>query len=326
MYNWRNFLTMTPATFSIPNATVAGATDSSDEYYLRNPDTAVAADHSEVVIIRKNNQPFSIRNNVHLVRHLTQLLREPKTLTDLAAASGISTAELAPVMNFLTREQIVSQGTREQLDRILAPPAEPVSEIVSGRHLVVGLSGAVQTAVTLPLLLTLKRCFARQIDVILTTDAQRFITADALSSFGFSVWTGIFDETHALSVPHIVLAERADAVLILPASAHTIHRLATGECSDLLSLVVSATTAPVIVAPAMNPRMLAYLPIRRNIELLREAGLYVVEPSMALEVSNIDDTDRQFFSGVGLGEPSRAIVMLEAILSLHKPAVAALGG
>ena len=135
-------MTTPSATIPAPDATVSEASDSPDKYYLRNPDTVVTGDNSVVVVIRKNNQPVAIRNNVQLVLLLAQLLREPKQLTDLAAGTGMSIADLAPVVECLTREDIVSHGSREQMDQILTPPEESRAESVSRRHLVVGLSGA----------------------------------------------------------------------------------------------------------------------------------------------------------------------------------------
>lgn len=300
-----------------PEITCAGAGQSPELYYLRNPETAITVHRAAILIVRKDSRTSSIRSNVQLIALLARELRQPRRLEELASATGVRSADLLPMMEFLVHHQVVCCGSHEELQRLLTRPPTRISERAAKRRLVVGLSGAVHSAVALPWLLTLKQHFASKIDLVLTESARHFVTSEALTSFGFTVWTDVFGDTRSCSVPHIALADQTDMVLIFPASAHTIHRLATGECSDLLSLTVAATSAPVVVAPAMNPQMLAFLPIQQNIERLRQAGLYVLEPSLAIEVSTLDETGDLSFSGVGLDQ-MKQISMLEAILSSHE--------
>jgi phosphopantothenoylcysteine synthetase/decarboxylase len=117
------------------------------------------------------------------------------------------------------------------------------------------------------------------------------------------------------NVPHIALATRADIVLVAPASAHTIHRLASGSCSDLLSLTVAATRAPVVVVPAMNSAMLSCRAVERNIARLKSDGFYVVEPGLGFEVSNTSDGNLGF-CGAAVNERNVAMV-LRGVLNLH---------
>ena len=86
---------------------------------------------------------------------------------------------------------------------------------------------------------------------------------------------------------HVHLASRAEIIAVIPASAHALQRLATGACSDLLSLTVAATKAPVVLFPAMNANMWRHRAIARNVAQLRADGCYVVEPGPGFEVSTI---------------------------------------
>src|SRR3989442_15074440 len=81
------------------------------------------------------------------------------------------------------------------------------------------------------------------------------------------------------------LAKRAELVLVLPATARTLFRLAHGVCDDLLSLVVCATEAPVVVVPSMNPVMWRNPAVQRNVDLLRRGGRFIVEPGPGWEVA-----------------------------------------
>src|SRR5207249_11528339 len=98
--------------------------------------------------------------------------------------------------------------------------------------------------------------------------------------YGLPVWVDRFEARDGVNVPHMWLASRADVILIA-ATAHTIHRLATGACSDLLSLVVAATRAPIVIAPSMNPLMASQPAVARNSGQLRRVGYYVAEPGLA---------------------------------------------
>ena len=115
--------------------------------------------------------------------------------------------------------------------------------------------------------------------VVLTANAARFVTAltfQALS--GNPVRSGLWDESAEAAMGHIELARWADEVLIAPASADLIARLAHGHADDLLTTLCLATAAPVRVAPAMNQQMWAHPATQANLALLRERGVRVLGP------------------------------------------------
>jgi phosphopantothenoylcysteine decarboxylase/phosphopantothenate--cysteine ligase len=117
------------------------------------------------------------------------------------------------------------------------------------------------------------------VTVVMTKEAQELIRPIVFQSLsGHKVYAGLFDLPEAWEVEHISLAEKADLVLVAPATANIIAKLACGICDDFLSCVVCATKAPVLVAPAMNENMLRHRITQENIKKLKAIGYKFVEP------------------------------------------------
>ena len=115
---------------------------------------------------------------------------------------------------------------------------------------------------------------------ILTRAAQQFVTplvAGALS--GERVFTDLFDPTTEFDVGHIRLAREADLIVVAPATADLLAKMAGGHADDLASTVLLATDRPILVAPAMNPRMWEHPATRRNLARLAGDGVAVVGPN-----------------------------------------------
>src|SRR5436190_3851031 len=114
---------------------------------------------------------------------------------------------------------------------------------------------------------------------ILTREAQEFITrlsASALS--GQRVHTDLFDPAVEFDVGHIRLAREADLVIVAPATADLMAKMAHGSADDLASAVLLTTDATVLIAPAMNPSMWARAATRRNLAILMQDGIFIVGP------------------------------------------------
>ncbi|MGC5328741.1 bifunctional phosphopantothenoylcysteine decarboxylase/phosphopantothenate--cysteine ligase CoaBC [Brevibacillus sp. SYSU BS000544] len=119
--------------------------------------------------------------------------------------------------------------------------------------------------------------------VILTDSAQKFIqplTFQALSHH--PVYTDTFTEPNAQVISHIDLADRADLVIIAPATANTIGKLANGIADDMLTTTLLATKAPVMIAPAMNVNMYQHPAVQANMERLVQFGYHFIEPGEGL--------------------------------------------
>lgn len=118
-----------------------------------------------------------------------------------------------------------------------------------------------------------------EVRVVLTANAARFVTAltfQALS--GHAVRTSLWDESAEAAMGHIELARWAEEILIAPATADLIARLAHGRADDLLSTLCLAAAAPVSVAPAMNQQMWAHAATQANLAVLRQRGVRVFGP------------------------------------------------
>ena len=122
-----------------------------------------------------------------------------------------------------------------------------------------------------------------EIQVVMTRRAQEFIAPLTFAALtGQKVITGLFG-SEALSnvesaIEHIAVAQRIDALVIAPATADVIAKLAHGVADDFLTTLYLATTAPVIVAPAMNVNMWEHAVTRENVQILRNRGVRVVTP------------------------------------------------
>ena len=135
-----------------------------------------------------------------------------------------------------------------------------------------------------------------------------------------NTWVDAFDRRDGVHVPHVVLGQSADCLLVMPASAACCCRLAQGACSDLLSLTVSATTAPVVVVQVMNTAMWNHAAVQRNIQLMRDDGMYVVEPSLIFAAAELNDHGEPMYGGAGTFWRGALGVMhtLEAAMEHHR--------
>jgi phosphopantothenoylcysteine decarboxylase / phosphopantothenate---cysteine ligase len=148
----------------------------------------------------------------------------------------------------------------------------------TGRRVVLGVSGGIACYKSCTLARRLTEAGAR-VDVILTRGAAEFVrplTFEALT--GRPALGSLWEPGGALS--HVRLGQQADLVLVAPATAHLIARMAQGLADDLLTTLLLASTAPVLLAPAMNDEMYAHPQTRANLERLRARGVSVVGPEV----------------------------------------------
>ncbi len=187
-------------------------------------------------------------------------------------------------------------------------------------HLVLALTGSVVSGLMAPFVLSLGHSqFHQRLDLIVTPSARKFVQAELFEYYGIRTWTDPFARREGVPVPHILLGKSADLVLVMPATADSIRRLATGSCEDLLSLVVAATDAPVVVAPCMNTAMWNHPAVRRNVDQLRADGSYVIEPSFFFEAAELVHGAKPGYgmTGVFWGGPASLMDALTSVLELH---------
>lgn len=156
---------------------------------------------------------------------------------------------------------------------------QPVSRLpLDGKTVVLGVTGSIAAYKAADLASKLVQAGA-SVDVIMTTAATEFVGVSTFEALTHRpVTTGLWQAHTELSIDHVALALRADCVLIAPATANTVAKLALGIADDPLTATVLATGAPVIVAPAMDADMFASAATQRNIEVLTGDGVLVAGP------------------------------------------------
>ena len=152
--------------------------------------------------------------------------------------------------------------------------------MLKGKNIVLGVTGGIACYKAAALASALVKQHA-QVQVIMTENAAKFVSPITFEQLtGRKALTDTFDRNFQHSVEHIAVADRADFVLIAPATANIIAKLAHGLADDMLSTTVLACRCPKAVAPAMNTNMYENPVTRDNLETLRRYGWEVVEPAV----------------------------------------------
>jgi phosphopantothenoylcysteine decarboxylase/phosphopantothenate--cysteine ligase len=193
-------------------------------------------------------------------------------------------------------------------DLLIDPPD------LAGRRIVLGLSGGIACYKSAELLRLLVKAGA-QVRVAMTEGACRFITPETMQALsGQPVCTEIWDAREPNGMPHINLTRGADAILVAPATADLMARLAQGRADDLLTLTclarpwgVGERPVPLVLAPAMNREMWAHAATQRNVAQLRADGAQVLAV----------DSGPQACGEIGDGRmPEPAVILAELIAAL----------
>ena len=178
--------------------------------------------------------------------------------------------------------------------------------MLTGKKIVVGVTGGIAAYKACDLVSRLKKRGA-QVRVVLTEHACQFVqplTFETLS--GNPAYTDSFDRKYEIG--HVALAKWADLLLIAPATANCMAKMACGIADDLLSTTCLAVRCPVLVAPAMNSAMWRNPATQANLELLRSWGVRFVGPEAGHLACGDDDVGR-------MSEPEQIVEAVEAILN-----------
>ncbi|MFH1102930.1 MAG: bifunctional phosphopantothenoylcysteine decarboxylase/phosphopantothenate--cysteine ligase CoaBC [Pseudomonadota bacterium] len=149
---------------------------------------------------------------------------------------------------------------------------------IAGKNIVLGVCGGIAAYKSVELLRLLIKESA-SVWVMMTQNARRFVgpvTFEALS--GHPVCSDLFNSRDESAMKHIRWAETADAVVIAPATANMIGKIAGGIGDDALSTFVLAVTSPVLVCPSMNSNMYQSAAVQRNLGILKNDGFFIIEP------------------------------------------------
>ena len=156
--------------------------------------------------------------------------------------------------------------------------------MLAGKNILIGVTGGVGAHYIPELLGQLRLRHLALVQVMMTPAATRFVSPLTLAvASGGRVWTDVFDEAKRSPLAHIQLAQMADYVLIAPATANSIAKFAHGLGADIVSLTVLATSAPVILAPAMHETMWTNPVVRENVARLQARGYHIIEPEVGLQ-------------------------------------------
>lgn len=177
--------------------------------------------------------------------------------------------------------------------------------MLRGREIILGVGGGISAYKSAELIRRLQED-GFLVTVVPTRASQNFVGSATWSALtGREVHDDLWANPH--SVPHIHLAKRCDAIVVAPTTADLLARIASGRADDLLTNIILASTAPLILVPAMHPEMWQNQAVQANVEVLRSRGIFVVEP----------DEGRMTGSDVGVGrypESSKIINSLHSAL------------
>ena len=188
---------------------------------------------------------------------------------------------------------------------------------LSGKHILLGVSGGIAAFKTPMLVRQLVQAGAL-VQVVMTENAHHFVTATTLQAVsGHAVRDDLWDQAAEAAMGHIELARWADHILIAPATAGTISRLANGDASDLLTTLCLASNAPMSLAPAMNQQMFAHPAVQRNLATLRSDGWQIIGP----------DSGDQACGDTGPGRMSEPQALVQALsASAAEPVLCSMSG
>ncbi len=195
----------------------------------------------------------------------------------------------------------------------------PVDATLKGKEVIVAVCGGIAVYKVCDIVSKLVQAGAG-VTVVMTPDAARFVTPltfEALS--GRAVRTNTFDLSAANDPQHISLTEKADLMLVAPATNTTLAKVAAGLCDDLVSLMVCAAACPVVFCPAMNHRMWDHPICQDNVAKLSQLGYTFIGPEQGwLACRNV---------GPGrLTEPAKIIARVKEMLTVPGSMPPAVGG
>jgi len=149
---------------------------------------------------------------------------------------------------------------------------------VKAKNIILGVTASIAIYQACELLRRLREArFA--VTVIQTRESEELIKPVVFASLsGNKVYRGLFETPEAWDIEHVSLARKADLILVAPATANIIAKIAGGICDDMLTCAVCATKAPVLIAPAMNTNMYNNKITQANIAKLKSLGYKFVEP------------------------------------------------
>ncbi|TNH09239.1 bifunctional phosphopantothenoylcysteine decarboxylase/phosphopantothenate--cysteine ligase CoaBC [Testudinibacter sp. TR-2022] len=183
---------------------------------------------------------------------------------------------------------------------------------LNGKRIVVGISGGIAAYKSIELIRLLRKSHA-EVRVVLTEAATHFVTPLTLQAISANpVADSLLDPQAELAMGHIELAKWADCIVIAPATADLLARLAVGMANDLLTTICLASAAPILLAPAMNQQMYRQTIVQQNLSSLQQRGLKLIGPNDGEQACGDVGTGR-------MSEPHEIFNHIQTALSSEQP-------
>ena len=252
--------------------------------------------------IRQLDDDVKRRLRLRAARHGRSMEEEARHLLALHLATGPAAT--------VTPQRAIAEAARGPEIKDSGAPAPRERHVgLSGKRILLVIGGGIAAYKSLDLIRRLKER-GTAVRVVMTRAAQEFVTPLAAGAIaGERVHTDLFDAGTEFDIGHIRLARDTDLIVVAPATADLMAKMAGGHADDLASTVLLATDRPVLIAPAMNPRMWAHPATRRNLAQLSADGIAVVGP-------NAGEMAERGESGTGrMAEPLEIAAAAEALLA-----------
>ncbi|MCS5591399.1 MAG: bifunctional phosphopantothenoylcysteine decarboxylase/phosphopantothenate--cysteine ligase CoaBC [Gammaproteobacteria bacterium] len=154
---------------------------------------------------------------------------------------------------------------------------------LTNKNILLGVSGSI-AAYKSPDIVRRLQDLGAEVRVVLTAGGAEFVSERSLQTVSKNkVHDNLWDSEAELSMGHIELAKWADAIVIAPASANTIAKLCHGKADDLLSTLILATTANVLIAPSMNQQMYGSMAMKDNLNILKDRDIVIAKPEFGVQ-------------------------------------------
>ncbi len=178
--------------------------------------------------------------------------------------------------------------------------------MLEGKRILLGVTGGIAAYKSVEIVSRLRKSGA-EVDVVMTDSATEFVSPLTFRSISARpVYTKMFTEPKTWDIEHISLAQRADAVLVAPATANILAKMALGIADDFLSTVLLAVNAPILLAPAMNHAMYHHPATQKNLEILKGRRVHFIGPDQGFQACGTEGDGR-------MSEPAEIIAYLEGL-------------
>jgi len=182
---------------------------------------------------------------------------------------------------------------------------------MQGKRIVLGVTGGIAAYKAADLCSRLSKLGA-QVQVIMTEGATRFVSPLTFQTLSRNdVLVDVFDERHPQVVAHIDVADRADLLVVAPATANIIAKMAHGIADDMLTTTILATRAPILVAPAMNVHMYQHWTVQDNIRRLKDHGVEFIDPVEGLLACGYEGQGK-------LADPADIVAKIQRMLRTNR--------